>query len=36
MNPQTPISCFVDRKCVKIYLASFEVGGLVMGVGYAQ
>ena len=35
MNPQTQISCFVDRKCVIGYTVSYRAGVLVMGVGYA-
>ena len=31
MNPQTPISCFVDRMCVIGYTVSYRAGVLLMG-----
>jgi len=34
MNPQTPISCFVDRKCVIENIVGYKVGVLVIGEAY--
>ena len=36
MNPQTQISCFVDRMCVIGTPVSYKADVLVMGVGYIQ
>ncbi len=36
MNPQTPISCFVDRMCVIGAPVFYKADVLVIGVSYTQ